>query len=175
MQLNEFFTSLINDLNQSAGIIQAVPSFAGVVKAIVMAKVRRQRVGRNVESDIERAIDQSIQQLMMQQSQPQDDEKMQAEIQKSQVELQKANIMAQQKSQELQARVQIETMKQQAEDNRQQENLKKDYRQQDINQQIAEAKALLEKQKLDLAREELHTEAMLKAQGLNANIGTNLM
>ena len=174
-QLNEFFTSLINDLNQSAGIIQAVPSFAGVFKAIVMAKVRSQRVGRNFESDIERAIDQSIQQLMMQQSQPQDNGKMQAEIQKSQVELQKANIMAQQKSQELQARVQIETMKQQAEDNRQQEVLKKDYRQQDINQQIAETKALLEKQKLDLAREELHAEAMLKAQGLNANIGTNLM
>lgn len=175
MQLNDFFGSLINNLNQSASIIQAVPSFAYVLKEIIMANIRSQKIGRSFENDIEKAIDITIQQLMSQQSQPQDDGKAQVEMQKAQIELQKANITAQQKSQELQTRAQIEAMKQEAENKRHEETLRKDYRQQDINQQIAEAKALLEKEKLDLAREELYTEATLKEQGLNSNIGTNLM
>lgn len=175
MQMNEFFTSLINNLNASASILQAVPAFSGVLKSIIMANVRSQRIGRSFESDIEKAIDASIQQLMQQQAQPQQQPDKTGEIMaKAQADLQLKNLDNQQKSQELQVKVQTETMKEQEENKRHQATLQKDYRQQDINKQIADAKALLEQEKIELGRQELETEAILEAQGIKANIGTSI-
>ncbi len=171
MQINDFFSSLINNLGVASNTVQIVPAFAGVLKNIIMATIRSQRIGRSFESEIDKALDHSIQQLMQQQTsnqQIQPDPTKIAEIQaKGQIELQKTQMEIAQRNKESEDKFKYEMFKQTEENKRKEADIAKDYRKQDIDREIAEAKLLL-------ANKELELEADLESQGIKANIGTGV-
>lgn len=150
----EFLTATGGYLKQVAEVGQVAPQLVPLILELLKWAVTRFKVGKTIEGTIDQAIDDLKKQIAMQQAQPQQDPKLEAEKVKAQAAAQKAQLevgVAQQKAQIDERRMQVEEQH--------------DMRRMQIDQQAQSQKAAFDQQKQVMQHQQQMRQASMPPRG----------